>query len=156
MSRAVKSEHWQAGGALGDTLEELYKDGHISGLQYATASKFLHDLRTSRGSSEGVVGVVEERVQSSTRSRIAPPGAHANAAQRRTAHVLKQLRDHERETLHFLIMRREMARGGLSDLGRIRSNYQTQKTTRAAATGLVRALVATIVEVYPSDVSVAA
>lgn len=156
MSSRIKAEHWQAGGALGDTLEELFKEGHISGMQYAVALRFLEDMRNAYGSSAGLVGVVEERVQTSTKTYHAPPGVPANAAQRRMSHVLRSLREHERETLHFLIMRRELARGGLSDLGRIKSNYQTQKTTRAAATGLVRALVATIVEVYPSQASVAA
>lgn len=147
MSR-VASEHWQAGGALGDVVVELQKEGHLTNEQVKCALSFLRDLRSAYGSSEGVVGVVCERVDSSTRSRLLPPGQPSNAAQARMSHVLRHLRQHERETLHFLIMRREIPRGGLSDLGRMHSGYKTQKGTRAAATGQVRALLASIVELY--------
>jgi len=53
---------------------------------------------------------------------------------------------HERELLAWLIRRREMVRGGLSDLGRLLSAYRTQKTCGAFARAKVQSLVALIAE----------
>lgn len=152
----VRSEHWQAGGALGDVVLELQKEKHLTTEQVRAALSFLRDLRSAYGSSAGVVGQIAERVDASLTLRLGPPGRAANASHERMSYVLRQLRAHERETLHFLIMRRELPRGGLSDLGRIYSGYRTQRTMRAAATGQVRALLATVAELYASPMVAAA
>lgn len=147
MSNRVRDSHWEAGGSLGDILVDLHKEGHISNDQFVSACRFLEDLKNARGNSNGLVPVVEERVQTSIRARLFPAGGAANEAQNRMAGVLDQLRLHEREVLHFLIMKRELSRGTLTDFGRITSNYKTAKTMRAVAVGQVRSLLAAIAEI---------
>ena len=148
MGARVADEHWQAGGAFGDVVAELVKEGHIPQSLAAAAHRLLMDFRGAYGSSEGIVSQVTERVQSSVRMRDRPPGYPANSCQERMSYVLRHLRAHERETLHWLVMKRELPRGSLADLGRVTSAYKTQKTARAAATGQVRALLATICELH--------
>lgn len=156
MTKRAGNEHWQAGGALGDVVLELQKEKHLTEGQVRAALAFLRDMRAAYGCSDGVVGQIAEKVDSSTRSRVAPPGRPANGSHVRMSHVLRNLRMHERETLHFLIMKREFTRGSLSDLGRMSSGYQTQRTARAAATGQVRALLASVAELYESQMAAAA
>jgi hypothetical protein len=143
---------WEAGGSFGDVVMELHKERHISDTQCAIAIRFLEDLRGAYGDSKGLVQQPQVRVQTSHKAALYPAGGAANEAQARMSAVLHKLRDSEREVLHFLIMKRELPRGTLSDLGRLHSNYKTAKTLRAAAVGLVRALLAAIVDVYPRPV----
>lgn len=143
------SEDWMAGGCLGDVLVELRKEGHISDQQYALACCLLRDMRKAHGNSNGIVAsFMQERVQTSTRNRDRPPGGGDPDAFRRMDAVLHGLRRHERDVLAYLICRRELPRGSLSELGRGRSAYKTQKTMRAAAVGRIGALLDSIAEVY--------
>ena len=137
-----------AGGSFPDVLNELHKEGHITATQYAAASRFVMDLQRSHGTSDGIVSQTQERVQTSLRERLAPPGGGDVDAFARMDKLLSQLRRHERLILEFLILRRELPRGSLCDLGRQLSRYQTNKTTRAAAVGRIGALLDSVVELY--------
>jgi hypothetical protein len=139
---------WMAGGAMGDVVDELYKEGHVSDVEYVACCRFLDDLRRSHGTSDGIVSQVCERVQTSRRERLAPPGGGDPDAFARVTRFLDGLPQHQRAWINFLIVKREVARGSLSDLGRIFSGYKTNKTTRAFATGRVTAIVASIAESY--------
>lgn len=139
---------WMAGGAMGDVVDELYKEGHVSDLEYVACCRFLDDMRRSHGTSDGIVGQVCERVQTSTRERLAPPGGGDPDAFARVTRLLNSLPTHQRAWISSLIVKREVARGSLSDLGRIFSGYKTNKTTRAFAVGRVTAIVASIAEAY--------
>lgn len=137
-----------AGGALGDVFDELHREGHISDGDYVACCRFLDDLRRSHGNSDGIVGQVCERVQTSTRERLAPPGGGDVDAFARVTRLLDSLPDHQRKWIGSLIVKREVARGSLSDLGRITSAYKTNKTTRAFAVGRITAISASIAERY--------
>jgi hypothetical protein len=139
---------WMAGGAMGDVVEELHKEGHVSDAHYVTACRFLHDLRRSHGTSDGIVGQLCERVQTSTRERLAPPGGGDFDAYERVRRVLDGLFGHERRLIGFLVVQKELARGSLSDFGRQMSGYKTNKTTRAYAVGRINGLLASIAELY--------
>ena len=139
---------WMAGGAMGDVVDELHREGHVSDAHYVASCRLLEDMRRSHGTSDGIVGQVCERVQSSRRERLAPPGGGDPDAFARMTRLLDGLAGHERRLLNFLIVQRELARGSLSDLGRMSSGYKTNKTTRAFAVGRVMSLLASIHEVY--------
>jgi len=137
-----------AGGSFPDVLAELHKEGHITDRQYGTACRFVADMQASHGTSDGIVSQTQERVQTSHRARTRPPGGGDPDAFARMDRLLCQLRSHERGVLEFLILRRELPRGSLCDLGRQLSRYQTNKTTRAAAVGRIGALLDSVVELY--------
>jgi hypothetical protein len=61
---------------------------------------------------------------------------------------LNRLHPHERQLMAHLVKTRELTRGSLSDFGRTRSAYQTQKTARAYAVARVSALLDTLAEQY--------
>jgi hypothetical protein len=148
LGAGASSENWMAGGSFRDVLMELHKEGHISDVQYVTACRLVQDMQRAHGSSAGIVSQTQERVQTSLRSRTAPPGGGDPDAFARMDRLLSQLRGHERDVLAFLILKRELPRGSLSDLGRLLSRYQTNKTTRAAAVGRIGALLDSVVELY--------
>lgn len=135
-----------AGGAAGDIVSELHKEGHISDHAYVVFCRFLHDLRMCHGTSDGIVGQLSERVQSSTRARLAPPGGGDPDSYARVRKVFDGLFDHERRLFGYLVTQRERAFNSLSDFGRQTSNYKTNKTTRAYTVGRVNGLVASIAE----------
>lgn len=139
---------WMAGGAMGDVLEELHKEGHVSDAHYVATCRFLHDLRRSHGTSDGIVGQMCERVQTSTRERLAPPGGGDPDAWVRVMRALNGLAWHERMLFSYLVRQKELARGSLSDFGRQVSGYKTNKTTRAYAVGRINSLLASIAELY--------
>jgi hypothetical protein len=140
--------HGMAGGSMGDVMEELHKEGHIRSAHYVAVCKLLDDMRRSHGTSAGIVSMPSERVDTSIRDRLAPPGGGDQDAFARMSKALERLRSHERELLAFLVLQRELARGALSDYGRQWSSYKTNKTTRAVAVGKVSSLAASIAEAY--------
>jgi len=137
-----------AGGSIGDVIEELHREGHIKDSHYVAVCRLLADMRTHHGDSGGIVSEVQERVQTCIRERLCPPGGGDPDAFARMSRALNLLRPHERELLNFLVVKKELGRGALSDWGRLRSAYRTNKTTRAAAVGQVTCLAASIAEVY--------
>jgi hypothetical protein len=139
---------WMAGGSMADVVEELRKEGHVSDAHYVASCRLLEDMRRAHGSSDGIVGNVCERVQTSRRVRLGPPGGGDQDAFDRMMRMLDALSQHERKLLGFLIVQRELPRGSLSDLGRMTSGYQTNKTTRAFAVGRISSLLASIHERY--------
>jgi hypothetical protein len=139
---------WMAGGAMGDVVEELHKEGHVSDAEYVACCRFLEDMRRSHGTSDGIVSQVCERVQTSRRERLAPPGGGDPDAFARVTQLLNGLPHHQRTWMNSLILKREAVRGSLSDLGRIASAYKTNKTTRAFAVGRITAIFASIAEQY--------
>lgn len=148
-SRAhASSMDWNAGGAMGDVVEELHREGHVPDDHCLAVYRLLEDMRRAHGSSDGIVGQVCERVQTCTRERLAPPGGGDLDAFNRMTRLLDALSVHERRLLNFLVVQRELARGSLSDLGRMSSGYQTNKTTRAFAVGRISSLLASIHESY--------
>jgi hypothetical protein len=141
-------EYAMAGGSFGDVIADLHKKGHIEDRQYVAVSRFLEDLRTYHGASTGITAEPAERVQTSIRERLAPPDARNRQSFERVCTVLDNLHEHERACFGFLVCCKEFSRGSLSDYGRRISGYQTNKTTQAAAVGQIRALAASITELY--------
>lgn len=139
---------WLAGGAFPDSLMEMQRDGaHIPPDHLASARRFLDCLQACHGDSVGVVGMYGERVQTSFRQRLRPSGGAGNERARALMErVIAGLRSHERALLMWLIIRKELPRGALADLGRQASAYRTSKTTRAYTVGRISALLATIHE----------
>jgi hypothetical protein len=135
-----------AGGAFGDVIEELWKEGHIPQEHYMSARRFLHDMRRFHGHSHGVVQY-GERVQSSYTDRLPALGGSSEAF-RRVQKLLDGLYAHDRGLFNYLVRKKELARGSLSDLGRMWSGYKTNKTTRAYMAGRVASLIATMHENY--------
>ena len=134
------------GGALGDVVDEVYKEGHIPAAHYASAQCFLRDMRKFHGHSFGIVQYAE-RVQSSYKDRLPALGSRPEAF-RRMQKVLDGFYEHDRGLFNYLVRKKELARGALSDLGRMWSGYKTNKTTRAYMVGRVASMVATMHETY--------
>lgn len=128
-----------------DVLTSLVKEGHLTQAQARAGYAFLKDLQKHQGSSDGLVGQVAERVDSSTRSRLAPPDGGGSDAY---AQVLRGLRPHERELLHFLVIHKELPRGSLADWGRLNSAYKTPKTCKAMAVGAIRMMLDSMAALY--------
>jgi len=137
---------------MGDVMAELHREGHIRPEQYIAVCRLLADMRAASGTSDGIVGQVAVRVQTSLRERHCPPGGGDLDAFARWSRVISGLREHERAVLCYLIRKGELPRGGLSDYGRLASAYRTNKTTRAFAVGKIGALAASIAELYGGPV----
>lgn len=122
------------GGALGDVLDELKEEGHLSSRQYHAGVLLLRMLQTWHGTSAGFSRWLVERIDN---------GGYEDAVAQRVARadlerldvLLKGLRQHEREFLKFLVVHRERPRGTLADWGGIKSAYKTNKTRRAVTVG---------------------
>jgi len=127
-------------------VHELYREGHIPEEHYVSAQRFLQDVRKFHGHSHGVVQY-GERVQSSYKDRLPVLGGRPDAF-RRMQKMLDGLYAHDRGLFNYLVRQKELARGSLSDLGRMWSGYTTNKTTRAYMTGRVASLVASMHESY--------
>lgn len=141
---------WMAGGAVGDVVEELRKEGHISDRQYVAVCRLLEDMRRAHGTSAGIVPEYGERVQTSVRPRGRPPGGGDPDAFNRMDRLLGSLREHERRMLGYLIVKKELPRGSLADYGRQASGYKHNRAARAFATGKIRSLLESIEELYCS------
>jgi hypothetical protein len=148
LGRGAALESWMAGGAMGEAVEELRKEGHVSEPQWMACRRFLEDLRRLHGSSAGIVPLYQERVQTSVRARSRPPGGGDPDAFARVTRVLNSLHPHERNTLGYLIVRKELPRGSLADFGRLYSAYKQNKTAKAFSTGVVQSLLASIACLY--------
>ena len=134
------------GGSMADVIDDIDMEGHLTSRHRLAATMFMADLQSSHGTSEGVVADTQPRVDTSVRPRFWPvgsPGDIASLDQR-----LNRLRRHERQLMGHLVKSRELARGSLSDYGRMRSGYQSQKTARAYAVGRVVALLDTLADEY--------
>jgi hypothetical protein len=133
------------GGALPDVIDDLHAEGHLTQRQHQAALLFLRELQASCGRSAGLVMDISERVDTSRRPASRPPGGPS------VAHLdqrLNRLHGHERQLMAHLVRSRELARGKLSDYGRTRSAYATQKTARAFAVGRVSALLDSLADTY--------
>ncbi len=151
-ARARFSLDSMAGGAFGDIVCEMQREGHVPSAHLASAYKLLRDMRAAHGASAGIVPLYGERVQASLRSRERPPGGGDPDAFARMRRVLDGLSEHERALLGWLIVSKELPRGSLSDLGRMHSGYKTARTTRAYAVGRIASLLASIHELaWPMD-----
>jgi len=131
------------GGGFGDLLDELKGEQHLTDRQYLAGNVLLTMLRTSHGSSNGLVGQISDKVDSSARQPLWPVGGAS------IAHVdslLKGLRRHERELFKFLVVHKELPRGSLADWGRTRSAYKTNKTRRAVTVGRVTGFLDSVAE----------
>jgi hypothetical protein len=131
---------------MGDVLDDLAAEGHLSTRQYRAVVLFLADLRAYHGRSDGLVGQTTEKVDSALREQICPPGGPRGIVE--LDNRLNRLRPHERRTMRDLVICREKPRGTLSDLGRLLSGYKTAKTTRAVMVGRIGALLDTLAEEY--------
>lgn len=134
---------------MGEVIQALFKEGHLTPRQCAAGVAFLTDLQWGGGSSSGMV-LDLDRTKGSGRQPLYPPGGYESERHLRCREVLTRLRGHERDMLKFLVTHREKARGTLADWGRQRSAYTTAKTARARAVGEVAALLESIAELYPS------
>jgi hypothetical protein len=131
---------------MGDVLDTLKEDGHLSERRYRAGMLFLADLQAAHGSSDGLVGQASEKVDSGARERLRPPGGPSGIAE--LDGRLNRLRRHERRLMEWLIRHRELNRGSLADLGRMDSGYATVKTGRAYAAGRIASLLDTLAEEY--------
>jgi hypothetical protein len=131
---------------MGDVLDSLREDGHLSERRYKAGVLFLADLQAVHGSSDGLVGQTSEKVDTGVRERMRPPGGPCGivALDQR----LNRLRKHERELMGWLVQHKERNRGSLADLGRVDSGYRTAKTGRAYAAGRIASLLDTLAEEY--------
>lgn len=131
---------------MGDVLDSLREDGHLSDRRYKAGMLFLADLQAAHGSSDGLVGQTAEKVDNGVRERLRPPGGPSGIAA--LDQRLNRLRKHERELMGWLVQHKERNRGSLADLGRVDSGYRTVKTGRAYAAGRVASLLDTLAEEY--------
>jgi hypothetical protein len=131
---------------MSDVISDLHTEGHLTPRQFRAAVAFLGDLRGVHGRSAGLVGEMAEKVDSGCRTRLGPSGGPSGifALDQR----LNRLRGHERRLMEYLIKHRELARGSLSDFGRLHSGYKTARTTRAVAIGRIGALLDTLADEY--------
>jgi len=135
---------------MGDVLEQLHREGHISDKLYVVAARLLEDMRRAHGTSGGIVTLeLSERVQSSTRPRWRPPGGGDPDAFSRMDSVLGRLHAHERETMAYMIKARELPRGRLADRGRQVSGFEHSRSASAYMTGRICSLLESIAELYP-------
>lgn len=148
LGNGAATPDWMAGGAFGDVVGQLGKEGHVPAPHLVSAFRLLSDMRSAHGTSAGIVPQYGERVQTSIRARQHPPGGGNPDAFARMSRLLASLRAHERALLAWLIIHRELPRGELSDLGRMASGYRTSKTTRAHTVGRISGLLASIAELY--------
>lgn len=135
------------GGAMGDLLEDLQQERHLSERQWLAATLFLRDLQGVHGHSGGLVGELRDKVDVSVRPRLWPPGGPSGDLGALDAR-LNRLRGHERRLMEFLIRHRELARGSLKDFGRMHSAYTKRETARAYAIGRIAALLETLADEY--------
>lgn len=134
------------GGAMSDVLDDLKKEGHISDRQYLAGLMLLKYLQDNHGSSDGLIGQIQERVQSSTRERLSPPGGGNPDSFEKLVWVFRSLHEHERRFFEFMVRHRELPRGSLSDWGRLHSGFKTNKTSRAATVGVVVSFLNSVAE----------
>lgn len=130
---------------MGDVLEALHAEGHLSPRQHRAFALFLCSLQAQHGTSEGIVMQLAERVQSSSKGRLRPPGGRPGHIAGLDA-LLHRLRPHERRLLAFMIRHRELPRGSLRDFGRQVSGYTDRIPARAVAIGRIGALLDTLAD----------
>lgn len=140
------NEAWLAGGGMGDVLDGLKKEGHITDGQYVAGCWLLQQMQQAHGSSGGLVPQVGERVDCSNVQRLFPPGGGNLDSFMRMENAMRRLRNHERELLNFLIVRKELNRGSLADWGRGRSAYEHGRSARAFTTGQICAALSSLEE----------
>lgn len=148
------NETWLAGGAMGDVLEGLKKERHITDRQYVVGMCLLEDMRKAHGTSGGLIPQIGERVDTTLRARLFPPGGGDPDSFARMQRLLAGLRQHERELLGFLIVRAELPRGSLADWGRGRSAYAHGRSARAFTTGQISSALSSLAEIVgvPAEV----
>ena len=148
LATVTPTEDWQAGGAFGDILEDLKREGHIRDELYIAGFRLIHDMTRCHGHSGGLIGSYDDNPKGGRHERL--PAVHVPDmdAFSRMDRVLGGLRGHERELLSYCVKSRDLARGGISDWGRQRSKYSTAKTQRAWTVGQIRSLLESIFELY--------
>ena len=130
---------------MGDIIDALKEEGHLSRRQHQAGVLLLRDLRAYHGQSDGLVGQTAEKVDSGSRARLWPPGGPCIVA---LDARLNRLRPHERRLMAWLIRQRELPRGMLRDLGRDVSGYTDRIPARAVAVGRIGALLDTLADDY--------
>lgn len=148
MSNRLKPAPGAPGGSMGDVFADMRTEGHLSERQHLAGMLFLRDLQGQHGHSSGIVGEMRDKVDVSVRPRLWPPGGPSGSGLAPLDARLNRLRGHERRLMGWLIKHRELARGTLSDFGRLHSGYQTAKTQRAVAVGRIGALLDTLADEY--------
>jgi len=146
LGEGAATPDWMAGGSFGDVVLELRREGHVSDAQYGAAARLLRAMRSIHGTSGGIVPEIQERVQTSIRQCLYPPGGGDPDAFAFMDRLLSRLRGHERELLGYLIVRRELPRGSLADRGRVKSAYEHNRSARAFTTGQIVSLLDSVVE----------
>ena len=143
MSNMARAGKKPAG--LGFIIEDIRKEAsHLTQDQYMAA---LHIIRYMEGlagvgSSDGLVGQMQDKVDCSTKARTFPP-IGSGYMDERTARQIRQLRQHE----IALLTRIAHGRGGaLEEYGKINSSYKVNRTARAFAIGRVTALLESVAE----------
>ena len=127
-----------------DVVADLVLEGHLQPRLQRAAQLFLVALQASHGSSGGLVMSTRDKIDVSRRPSYGPPpGGGSIALMER---LLKGLHHHERELLKHLVTAREKPRGALSDYGKGRSAYASQRTAHAFAVGRLTGLLETLAE----------
>ena len=133
------------GGAFSDIISDLHSEGHISPRRFRAGVVLLIDWQAAHGRSVGLVGSTAEKVQTGFRERLCPTGGPSIAGFDQRLH---RLPPHQRQLLKELVTSKEHARGSLSDIGRRHSGYQTARTARAVAVGMIVVLLDAVAEVW--------
>jgi hypothetical protein len=123
----------------------MVDSGRLSPAHVEIGQWFLTLLQSSFGSSGGITSAWRERVDGGTVFRSSPTGwTHAQLT---IQAILDELRQHERRTLDWLILRREQERRSLADFGRVSCGYQDRSMAIAAAGERIRMLLESISEI---------
>jgi hypothetical protein len=130
---------------MADLIQDLAAEKHLSPRQLRAAGMFLRELQAHHGHSAGLVMHLSEKIDAGRQARLRPPGGASIAA---LDSRLGKLHQHERVLLAALVRHGEKGKATLSDYGKARSNYQTQRTSKAFATGRVSALLETLADTY--------
>ena len=146
MSNRKRGTAGAPGGAMGDILEEVRGDGHLTKRQYNAGVLLLALLQKIEGSSKGLVAQMMGKVDGASFSPSQYAGAAADADLNR---ILKGLRPAERSFMKFLVVCREKPRGQLADWGKSHSDFKTNKTARAVTIGRLIGFLDAVADLLP-------
>ena len=133
------------GGSMSDVLEGLKQEGHLTSRQYEAGVLLLALLQASHGNSAGLIGELLDKVDGKAYQPSAPIGGSGSGI-RELDHLLKGLRQHEREFFKAMVKLRESSRGALEGWAGTKSSYKTNKTRRSFAVGRATAFLDGVAE----------
>lgn len=134
----------EGGGNLPDIIASLLE--RLDHREKQAAAALIRDLQSPWGTSAGVIGAYQERVQTSILVTGDPRGW--TEAQMRFEGLHNQLSRIEKDLLHFLVCNREYSRRSLADFARPRVGYQDDKMNGAATVAWIKSLLQRVGDHY--------